>query len=53
MKAFIETTHPVRSKAKEKTKEASDGHGAEDSYEPGMSPSFSFGGMLGLIYCCR
>lgn len=36
MKASVETTRPVKSKAKEKTKETSDGHGVEDSYEPGM-----------------
>jgi Kyakuja-Dileera-Zisupton transposase len=36
MKAFVETTRPVKSKSKEKTKEGSDGHGVEDSYEPGM-----------------
>ncbi|EDQ98933.1 uncharacterized protein LACBIDRAFT_335525 [Laccaria bicolor S238N-H82] len=36
MKAFVETTCPVKSKSKEKTKEGSDAHGVEDSYEPGM-----------------
>ena len=41
MKAFFETTCPIKSKEKEKakenTKEASDGHGVEDSNEPGMN----------------
>jgi hypothetical protein len=36
MKAFVETTRPVKSKSKEKIKEGSDGHGVVDSYEPGM-----------------
>ena len=36
MKAFVETTRPIKSKAKENTKDASDGLGVEDSYEPGM-----------------